>query len=460
MSFNSNLTNIQSSSQAASSNNNFGTMYSQTSNKSQLRKRKPLDLYPLKSPYAIQLLIQDVLPSFKKWTRSSFKNVLVNGISTPWLDVFNNTIQKQFPILCPYFLVKHYKNLPKILLHSMYALVLDTLKTKDDVYPPGDAHYVYCKALYQGKVSNPLEIVALIYMGFHAAAFSPSLIAGISFFSVAASHASEMGMFQNKNFIWDMNGFKYGKDSRSGIKLRQMIAVQLYRLDFYAAHLRRITFSLTESDLHPKLLEYVDDGNIYNEYYQSQLWIDEFALFSVARIVSAVSDRQDLEPLHKEITDWSSGRIALNLSSQTFNSNKMQAIVLKLSANYLQMFLTEPEFMEALLLQDAHNPILETCFGMAKETAELASQLIGPVSGVSCYSIQPGCYTALDSAGTILAFLQAIVSYRLKTEFYYQMCRQMMVTYVKHFQFTEYRLQMVELIKLDPQQALLRYAQK
>ena len=432
------------------------TMTSGTS----LRQRQPLEMVPVRDPYAVGLLIEDVVPTFANWTRSSFKNVMVNGVSISWLQVFNDTIQKQFPILGPYFLERHYHNLPMILLHSMYALVLDTTQTADDIFPPGDAHYVYCKNLYRGTVTNPLEVVALIFMAFHAVSFTPSVVGGVSYFSVAVSHAAELGIFQNKNLVWEMNGTKYGKDSDSGIKLRQMITVQLYTGDFFAAHFRRISFALEERDISPKLKEFVNDGHFYNEFYNTRIWIDELKLFYIARRVSCVEDGQNLDVLQDELDDWGSRLIQKYLDSRTWTYGKMHSIFLKLDSNYLKMFLAEPELIELLLLNDENNETLEKCYNVAKQSAELASLIVDTSNLRSCFSIPIGTYTSIFTAGRYLAFLQCIPNFQAKTEQYYQMCRQSLMVYAQHFPFSAYRLAAMEKVKADPFQAVLDHAPK
>ena len=416
-------------------------------------------MFPHKAPYAVELLIQDVVPMFSNWTRSSFKNLIVDGTSKPWLQVFVETIQYQFPILGPYFLVKHYENLPMILLHAMYALVLDTNKSPHDVYPPGDVHYTFCKALYNGTVSNPLEIVALMFMGYHAAAFSPSLIGGLNYFTAAEGHAQEMGILENKPFMWEMNGIKFGKDSYSGIKLRQMIAVQLYNIDFYASHFRRVPFSLNLCDLNPKLMEFVDDGKVYNDYYSTKLWIDEFNIFTIGRKAS-VSDEQEIQELLVGIAEWGKARVESNLFARRMTYSKAHAVFLMQNACYLRMFLKEPDFMEALATRDYDNPILDECYKIAKETTELFLLSIDTRNSKSIFFSPIACYTACYTAGKYLALLQTNQRFKSIVTRHYNKCKLIMECYAKHLIFAEYRLKMMEKEMADPEGAIVEYMQR
>jgi hypothetical protein len=264
-----------------------------------------LPVIPIPKPDIAPLLAEDVIPMFQNWTPESFPKIEFEGRLRPWIDIYIQEINIKWCLFSIDYLQNHANELPMYLLHTMYALALACTRSSSDVHCPGDGHHTYGKLLLseEPEKDSLLYIAAMLLSGIYGSIYTHALVAAVSAISACASKLGELGVYTRGCLVTDDNAIFSSIQKTK--KFCQLLIHLTIQTDFHITLLRKIPGMIDLERLRPECIEYIDDGEHYNDFYDSLLWRYEILLFRVGnRIISLHPfPVENSEKIPKEYTD-------------------------------------------------------------------------------------------------------------------------------------------------------------
>lgn len=180
------------------------------------------------------------------WTHEAFLSATLVGSNgpVPWWDIYYNHIHPKFPIIFKTWFLKHYKDLPLILLHAMYCT---SMGYTNGPIEEGEVHFSACKAVIDEAIENPdpLKTAAVMLMGVYSIN-SKRVKSAVSYLCLAIRFCQILGVDKDNYEVWKTNlGLIPGFERENPKDFCRSLWCCLYAQDFYAIFLIGVPGSVT-----------------------------------------------------------------------------------------------------------------------------------------------------------------------------------------------------------------------
>ncbi|KAJ3253524.1 hypothetical protein HK103_000493 [Boothiomyces macroporosus] len=320
------------------------------------------------------------------WNFYSFPSIrTTDGNLTLWTKVYFAWVNTKLPLFTESWFMENIKEIPVILLHSMYALTCTAPIAMGGSWKAGDANHSQAKKLLPQvlDIPNPFTAAAFLLMGIYADNSSRS-ITSVSYYGLAIRMTQRLGIHRGGEVLWfSQNGTLMSNESMPAKLFCDHLWWHAYEYDYYSSKLAKLPCIIVdESDI---LIGYPTGSvqNLMQDTYHSYY----YSLIRIAKRVehhlkTSMGDIYQQDQLHNDLTRWVTELPRwLQVIPQVYSTDDTSTTVPSWRIAYLHCFchylfiqIRKGQFIMSLSdpLANGNNPYTATCF----ESASVISKIL------------------------------------------------------------------------------------
>ncbi|KAJ3268107.1 hypothetical protein HDV01_003473 [Terramyces sp. JEL0728] len=320
------------------------------------------------------------------WSFYSFPSIrTTDGNLLPWLKVYFSWANTKLPLFSETWFMENVKEIPLILLHSMYAIACTAPIAMGGSWKAGDVYHTQAKKLLSQvlDIPNPFTSTAFLLMGIYADNSARS-ITSVSYYGLAIRMTQRLGIHRGGEVLWfSPNGTLMSNEPIPAKQFCDHLWWHVYEYDYYSSKAAKLPCIIAdESDIligYPAGTVQNSMQDTYHAYYCSLLRI---AKRIEHHLKTNVGDLYQQDQLHGELTRWVTDLPRwLQVIPQVYSNDENTPNVPSWRIAYLHCFchylfiqLRKSQFIMSLTdpLANSTNPYTATCF----ESASVISKIL------------------------------------------------------------------------------------